>query len=388
MSERTVEQRLEQLLASFPPGSVDARTFLGAQFDAGLAYVWRSPGLGGCDAPRELQGVVDRTLQQAGAPRPSAGNPIGVGMAAPTLASFASETDLRRLLRPLFTGDELWCQMFSEPSAGSDVAALATRAVHDGSAWVVNGQKVWTSLAHLATWGLLLARTDPSAAKHAGLTYFYLDMATPGVEVRPLRQATGDAEFNEVYLTDVRIPDHQRLGDVGDGWRVALTTLMNERVSIGGRVTPRNGDAIGEAVRLWQETGRDDAFRDQLMRLWIRAEGLRLTNERARSQSLKGDSPGPEGSIGKLVTGELNQDIYAFCMELMGAAALQHPHGYDGEFGEEATADVRYRFIRSMANTIEGGTSEIMRNILGERVLGLPTPPRLDKDVPWSQLPR
>src|SRR5207237_1894778 len=210
-------------------------------------------------------------------------NIIGHGMAAPTVATHGTPEQKQRHLRPLFTNEDIWCQLFSEPGAGSDVASLSTRAVRDGDEWVVNGQKVWTTLAHTADWGLLVARTDPDLPKHKGMTYFLIDMHAPGVEVRPLRQITGDAEFNEVFMTDVRIPDAQRLGDVGEGWRVSMTTLMNERVAIGGNVSSRDSGPIGEALQIWRTRALTDPVqRDRLMRLWVESEVNRLTNMRAR----------------------------------------------------------------------------------------------------------
>src|SRR5205823_8192946 len=212
----------------------------------------------------------------------------------------------QRWLRPLFTGEEIWCQLFSEPGAGSDVASLSTRAVRDDDEWIVNGQKVWTTLAHLARWGMLVARTDPDQPKHKGLSYFVVDMQAPGVEVRPLRQITGEAEFNEVYFTDVRIPDAERMGDVGDGWRVSLTTLMYERVSISGGAPARGSGTINEAVKVWQASARKDpAIKDRLMRLWVEAEAVRLTGLRAAAARTAG-VPGPEGSTGKLAAAAMN----------------------------------------------------------------------------------
>jgi alkylation response protein AidB-like acyl-CoA dehydrogenase len=295
----------------------------------------------------------------------------------------------------MFTGEERWCQLFSEPGAGSDFAGLATRAVRDGDEWVVNGQKVWNTIAHLADRGMLVARTDPNVPKHRGLTYFVLDMHAPGVEVRPLRQITGEAEFNEVYLTDVRIPDSDRLGDEGDGWRVSMTTLMNERTAIGSGGVPRRGAGpIGDAVALWQKLPADErepVLRDRLTQLWARAETQRLTNLRAAEQRRAGN-PGPEGSISKLALAELNQRIYELCLDLMGAAgqigfdyAFRRADGLEGGAG---WGDPRKAFLRVRANSIEGGTSEIMRNILGERVLGLPGEPRVDKDLAWVDVPR
>jgi alkylation response protein AidB-like acyl-CoA dehydrogenase len=319
-------------------------------------------------------------------------------MGAPTVVTHGSEAQRRRYLRPLFTAEEIWCQLFSEPGAGSDVGGLATRAVRDGDEWVVNGQKVWTTLAHLSRWGMLLARTDPDAPKHRGLTYFVVDMHAPGVEVRPLRQMTGEAEFNEVYFADVRIPDAERLGGEGEGWHVALTTLMNERVSLGGGVAPRGSGAIAEAVRLWGERAgsdraggpEDDVLRDRLVQRWIEAEVLRLTNLRA-SHNRKLGTPGPEGSVGKLYSADLNKRIFELCIDLLGPDGLLYP-SYDMVRPEQVSMgvgqDARKAFLRSRANSIEGGTSEVMRNILGERVLGLPGDVRVDKDLPWSQVPR
>src|SRR5438477_4376139 len=237
-TEQAVAERVDQLLSEHPPKHTHPREFLGHQFDRGLAWVQFPEGQGGLDASPKLQKLVDERLRAAGAPFTAMRNPIGLGMAAPTIVTHGSEKQKKRYLRPLFTSEEIWCQLFSEPGAGSDVASLSTRAVRDGDEWIVNGQKVWTTLAHLSRWGMLVARTDPEQPKHKGLTYFVVDMHAPGVEVKPLRQITGEAEFNEVFFSDVRIPDSERLGDVGDGWRVSLTTLMNERVSIGGAVAP------------------------------------------------------------------------------------------------------------------------------------------------------
>src|SRR5438067_3203237 len=239
--EQLVRERIADLLANHDPAATDPVEFLGARYDAGLAWVWFPEGAGGLGVAPELQGLVDRELALAGAPKPDIErNIIGHGMGAPTVASHGTDEQKLRYLRPLFTSEEIWCQLFSEPGAGSDFASLAARAVRDGDEWVVNGQKVWTTLAHTADWGMLVARTDPDLPKHKGLTYFILDMHAPGVEVRPLRQITGDAEFNEVFMTDVRVPESLRLGDVGDGWRVSMTTLMNERVAIGGNVATRD----------------------------------------------------------------------------------------------------------------------------------------------------
>ena len=281
-------------------------------------------------------------------------------MAAPTILTLGTEAQRQRYLRPLFTCEEIWCQLFSEPGAGSDVASLATRAERDGDEWILNGQKVWTTLAHRARFGIVLARTDPEAEKHRGITYFVVDMKAPGVEVRPLRQATGDAEFNEVFFNDVRIPDDERLGDVGDGWRGALVTLMNERVSIGGAVVPhgRRSDRIPPSTSGTTLTPerQDGATRDRLMRLWVEAEVQRITNARAAANS-KAGTPGPEGSTGKLAFAELNKRIYDLCVDLLGPEGMLYD-SYEMSRPETAGAaagSVQRMFLRARANSIEGG---------------------------------
>ena len=380
------------VVAEHDPKQVPLTEFLGACYDAGLSWVHFPPGLGGLGVSRGLQATADTILQGAGGPEPLGLNPMGYGMAAPTVREHAQSEDIKKtFLRPLATAEDIWCQLFSEPGAGSDLAGLATMAVPDGGDWVVNGQKVWTSLAHRARWGLLLARTNPDAPKHRGLTYFVLDMHAPGVETRPLRQLTGQAEFNEVYITDVRIPDTHRLGAVDDGWRVAMTTLMNERSALGASGSRRGAGTISDAVALW--ASRPDlhtpVLRDRLAQLWRRAEAQRLTSERSRASATAGD-PGPEGSIGKLVGAELNQQIYQFCMDLLGPEGLLY-HTYAMR-GRDPDGDwrgpIQQRYLRSRANTIEGGTSEVMRNILGERVLGLPGDLRADAGMPWKEVPR
>ncbi|MBI2710070.1 MAG: acyl-CoA dehydrogenase family protein [Actinobacteria bacterium] len=388
--ERRVAELVDELLRDHPPAATAPERFLGAQFDAGLAWIHFDEGFGGLGLQPGLQKLVTERLARAGAPSPVARNPIGHGMGAPTVYTHGSTDQKQRYLRPLFTGEEVWCQLFSEPGAGSDVASLSTRAVRDGDEWIVNGQKVWTTLAHLSRWGMLVARTDPDQPKHKGLTYFVVDMHAPGVEVRPLFQITGEAEFNEVYFTDVRIPDAERLGEVGEGWRVSITTLMNERVSIGGTVPPRGSGLIAEAVRQWELAGRPDgAARDRLMRLWVRAEVLRLTNWRAAQRRAMG-TPGPEGSIGKLAYAELNKEISEMALDVQGPAGMLLPGGYPMSRPKTTMAyDSAPRlFLRCRANSIEGGTTEIMKNILGERVLGLPGDVRVDKDRPWTEVPR
>jgi alkylation response protein AidB-like acyl-CoA dehydrogenase len=371
--------------------------FLRARFDAGLAWVHYPVGLGGLDLPRRLQQVVDADLAEAGAPD---NDPrrigIGLGMAAPTILAYGTPEQHRRYLRPLWTGAEVWCQLFSEPGAGSDLAALGTRAVRDGEDWVVTGQKVWTSMAHEARWAILVVRTDPDVPKHAGLTYFICDMHAPGVEVRPLRQLTGEAEFNEVFLTEVRIPDRQRLGAVGDGWSVAQTTLMNERVAIGGGASPREAGLIGIVARLWREREqlRHPGAHDELLRLWVEAEAARLAGQRLR-QLLAAGAPGPEGSAAKLAYARLNQQISSFELELLGPDGLRHDTWYRQTWSSERPAatdlaerSAGYHYLRAKGNSIEGGTSEILRTIIAERVLDLPREPRTDTSVAWKDLPK
>ncbi|MEU7049660.1 acyl-CoA dehydrogenase family protein [Streptomyces eurythermus] len=387
-----LRSRTRELLDRYPPASTDRLDFLRARFDAGLAWVHYPEGLGGLGAPRSLQGVVDAELEAAGAPD---NDPrrigIGLGMAAPTILTYGTEEQKRRYLRPLWTGEEVWCQLFSEPGAGSDLAALGTRAVREGDEWVVNGQKVWTSSAHLARWAILIARTDPDVPKHQGITYFVCDMTDPGVEVRPLRQITGEAEFNEVFLTGVRIPDNRRLGAVGDGWRVAQTTLNNERVAIGGMAQPREGGMIGAVAKTWRERPelRTHELHQRLLTLWVEAEVARFTGERLRQQLAAGQ-PGPEGAGMKLAFARLNQEISGLEVELRGEEGLL----YDDwtmrrpEHVDFTGRDAGYRYLRSKGNSIEGGTSEVLLNIVAERVLGLPAEPRTDKDVAWKDLAR
>jgi alkylation response protein AidB-like acyl-CoA dehydrogenase len=391
--EQEVRAATLRLVEELDFQAIGGVAFRGEQYDRGLAFVHHPVGLGGLGLSPGLQGVIDETLAEAKVPPAFASNPIGVGMGAPTVMTYGSVELAHRLLRPLFTGEEIWCQLFSEPGAGSDVASLATRAIKDGDEWTITGQKVWTTLAHVARWGMLVARSDPDVPKHRGLTYFVLDMHAPGVEVRPLRQITGEAEFNEVYLSDVHVPDAMRLGDVGKGWSVAITTLMNERASIGGLVLPRSGGAIAEAITTFRSLGSPVESLDELMQLWCGVEALRLTSLRAAAQRQQGN-PGPEGSVVKLANAELNQRIYEYCVDLQQGEALFYPDytmrrpEFAGVHGEVQARTATQAFLRSRANTIEGGTSEVMRNILGERVLGLPGEPRADKDLPWSTIPK
>jgi alkylation response protein AidB-like acyl-CoA dehydrogenase len=377
--------------AEHDPAATTRAAFLSARFDAGLAAVHYPVGHGGRGLPRTLQPVAEEEFAKAGAVRPDdRRNVIGLGMAAPTIIAFGSDEQKSRWLKPLWLADEIWCQLFSEPGAGSDLAGLATRAVRDGDDWVVNGQKVWTSLAHHARWGLLLARTDPDVPKHAGLSYFVADMHAPGVEVRPLRQLTGEAEFNEVFLTDVRVPDANRLGEVGEGWRVANATLMNERVSIGNASSVPRESMIGYAAGAWRQRPelRTHELHQRLLSLWAQAEVARLAGQRLRQQIAAGE-PGPEGSAAKLTFARLNQEISGFEVELLGGEGLTYDDWSMRRAGSSDWArNAAYRYLRAKGNSIEGGTSEVLRNIIAERVLRLPPEPRTDTSVPWKDLPR
>jgi len=373
--------------------ATDRVAFRGAQFERGLAWVHFPEGCGGLGLSPKMQTVVAQELQHA--PRvydDIALNPIGIGMAAPLLVAYGTAEMRDAYLRRIFTGEDIWCQLFSEPGAGSDVASLATRAVRDGEEWIVNGQKVWTTLGHVSNFGLLAARTDPDQPKHKGMSYFVVDMHAPGVEVRPLFQITGEAEFNEVFFTDARVRHDHMLGREGEGWNVAVATLMNERVALGGGVRARGSGPIEVVLDAWRANKHryDDATRDRVVKLWIQAEVLRFTNARARVLA-KAGTPGPEGSIGKLMSAELNKRIGECALDLLGPGGMLHPSGYPMDRPRQAALDARdphRMFLRMRAQSIEGGTSEVMRNILGERMLGLPKEPAVDRDLPWSKVPR
>ncbi|MBB5872634.1 alkylation response protein AidB-like acyl-CoA dehydrogenase [Allocatelliglobosispora scoriae] len=389
----SIPDRLSALVSAFladhdPRG--DRLEFLRARFDAGLSWLHFPEGHGGLGVSRVFQPAVDAAFAAAGAPdnRPRKIS-VGLGMAAPTLLHHGNEAQRQRFLRPLWTGEEVWCQLFSEPGAGSDLAGLACRAVRDGDGWVVDGQKVWTSQAFGSRWGILLARTDPTVPKHRGLTFFACDMHAPGVEVRPLRQLTGETEFNEVFLTGVRLGDDLRLGEVGDGWAVARTTLMNERVSIGGGAIPREGGLIGVLAKTWRTRPdlRTPGAHDALLRAWVRAEAIRLTGQRVRQQLAAGE-PGPEGSAVKLSYAAVAQEITGLELEILGEQGLRHDDWTLRMPGAVEFLDrsPTHRYLRAKGNSIEGGTSEILRNIVAERVLGLPAEPRRDLDLAWKDL--
>ena len=394
-AEELVNNKLKELI-EFRQDGQDLKDFWGKQYDLGLAWVQFPEGSGGLGLNPKYQLMITEKLRNEGISQQNRiANILGVGMGAPTIMEYGTPEQIQKYLKPMFTAEEIWCQLFSEPGSGSDLASLSTRAVDDGDGYIVNGQKVWTTLGHLAKWGLLVTRTDPEAPKHRGLTFFIVDMESEGVEVRPLRQITGEAEFNEVYFTDTKIPKENILGGLGEGWRVSLATLMNERVAIGGNVRERGSGAPGHLVQLWKDNELDDPVqKDKLIELWIQQEAVRLTNIRASEMREKG-TPGPEGSTSKLYEAEINKASYEFGMELLGNEGLLFPRGYaltqpELNFDNDTFGftDTQSLFLRSRANSIEGGTSEIMRNIIAERVLGLPGEQKLDKDKPWKDIPR
>ncbi|MBL6690735.1 MAG: acyl-CoA dehydrogenase [Pseudomonadales bacterium] len=310
---------------------------------------------------------------------------IGQGMCAPTMMAYASEEQKQRYLPKLASGEEVWCQLFSEPHGGSDLAGLRTRAEKDGDDWVINGQKIWTSGAHYSDYGILITRTDPEVPKHKGLTMFFLDMRSEGVDIVPIKQANGDSGFNEVYFDNVRIPDAQRLGEVGEGWKVSLTTLMNERLAIGGSIATGFPEikALVDELRIASGSAIEDpAVRSRLADWYAKSAGLKNTASRAISALSKGETPGPENSIGKLVAGGMMQDIAKFALDLQGLpGAIMDPEIASG------SARLQAMLMRSPAVRIEGGTDQILRNIISERVLGLPEDMRADKGLPFNKIP-
>jgi len=392
-----VERRIAQVLEQAPPATSDAPTFARARFDAGLAWVWFPEGHGGLGVERDWQGTVESAFRAAHAPEmPS--NVLGTHMAAPTIVDHGTEAQRSQWLRRIYTSGEIWCQLFSEPGAGSDLGGLATRAERDGDTWIVNGQKVWTTSAFGSKWGLLVARTDPDAPKHRGISFFIIDMEQPGVEVRPLVQITGDAEFNEVFFNDARVRNDWMLGREGDGWKVAITTLMNERISLSGAGSI-GGDSVGGSPidrLLDRHRGITDPLaRQQLAGAYIESRLIRLNNQRAADKRKSGAEAGPEGSITKLMQAEFNQRLQKLALDLEGPDGVAWEgvnlskttrSGRSIRVDDDAT--VAFGFLRAQANTIEGGTSDIMRNILGERVLGLPKDPDSSRELPWSEVPR
>jgi alkylation response protein AidB-like acyl-CoA dehydrogenase len=360
-----------------------------------MATIGRSPyaaplwpkEYGGLSGVTWMQSVIRSELMRYRLPT-VAMNLLGVGLAGPTIVEHGTEAQKQRYLRKILSGEEIWCQLFSEPGSGSDLASLGTRALRDGDEWVVNGQKVWTTLAQMAAFGMLLARTDPNVPKHEGLTYFILDMHSPGVDVRPLKQMTGSSEFNEVFLTDVRIPDANRVGDVGDGWRCARTTLMNERTTLAGiSLDPVSflGGTRKDPWRTFLEgvpDRSDPATRQRLAQLYIEAEVKEITAFRANSARRHGGQPGPEGGVSKVFNAEYNQRRTTLAVDANGIGSVAW---LPGDAAAEARATT---FLRARANTIEGGTSEVLRNQMAERILGLPRDPDADKGRTWAEATR
>lgn len=381
VQEQLVRERLAVLTGELRREPRPKEQAWGATFDAGLSRVHYPVGWGGLGVRAELQSVVDDGLAAISIPPNFPASPGAIGIVAPVLATFANTDQRRRHLRNVFTCDEYWCQLFSEPDAGSDLPALRSNAVRDGESWILNGHKVWTTMGHIAQFGLLLARTS-DRPRHNGITCFILDMSTPGVLVRPLRQMTGDAEFNEVFFTDVVIPDSCRIGDVDGGWRIAIGTLMEERNAV-NYVQDNEVPAVESAIALWHALPshmRTPVRRDRLADLYV--QSTVYTHMRARGVAKqRTGTPGPEGSLAKLRGGELLQAVYELCLELLGADGMlwdtyemRQPASWY-EFGV-MPSDVRRAFLRSRASTIEGGTNEIQRNIIGEHLLGLPREPR------------
>lgn len=351
-----------------------------------VAPTWR-PEHGGLGIDNDVARAIESVLAPL---RLTRLNPLGLNNAAAALFSHGTEEQRRRFLPPIVRNEEKWCQLFSEPGAGSDLASLATRAVRDGDQWVISGQKVWTTWADEADFAILLARTDPDQPKHKGITYFLLDMHQPGVEVRPLRQITGEAEFNEVFLDGARAPDAHRVGEVNDGWRVSASTLSSERQMVSGSGSGGMGRLGGSSaerlISLARETGRwdDPVIRNKIMRLWAQEQIRGWTNARVRAALSAGQSPGAASSIGKVHQATLNQQIQDLMVDLLGTAAVAWAATDD----PDAMPREVQGMMRSLANGTEGGTTDINKNILGERVLGLPREPDPWKGKPWREIPR
>jgi alkylation response protein AidB-like acyl-CoA dehydrogenase len=360
-----------------------ARSWQALKADAGYARVSWPREWGGAGGTAIQHAIFTQEEALCDVPRGFFG--IGLGMCIPTLMKFADADTRRRFAAPALRGDEIWCQLFSEPAAGSDLAGLRTRAVRRGDEWVVNGQKVWTTGAQYSDYGLLLARTDPTVPKHAGLTMFWIDMRTSGVDVRPIHQMSGESNFNEVYLTDVAVPDAQRVGEVGAGWKVSLVTLMNERVEGGKERGPTTEQilALARSVPHGAATVLDDpAFRQRLARWYVQAQGLRFTRLRTLTSLSRGQTPGPESSIGKLVAANRLQELTNELIECQDQFGL-----ISGESSAPLGGSLHRDYLHAPALRIAGGTDEILKNIIAERVLGLPGDIRVDKGPAFKDLP-
>jgi alkylation response protein AidB-like acyl-CoA dehydrogenase len=360
-----------------------AKEFQQRKAEAGLAAITWPKEYGGRGEPPIMQVIYNQ--EEAAFFVPRGYFEIGLGMCIPTMMAYATEAQKQRYVGRAIAGEEIWCQLFSEPAAGSDLAGLRTRSARDGDAWIINGQKIWTSGAHFADFGILVTRSDPRAPKHKGLTFFFLDMKSPGIEVRRIKQISGASNFNEVYFTDVRIPDTQRLGAVGHGWGVAITTLMNERLAVGDVRGPDFDEIFQLARTIELEDGpamENAAVRERLADWYCRQQGLRWTKFRTMTALSRGQTPGPEASIGKIVSAGKLQEIASFALDLMDMG---------GAVMDPALAPARAAFQEALLYApgarIAGGTDEILKNILAERVLGLPADVRVDKDVAFEELP-
>jgi alkylation response protein AidB-like acyl-CoA dehydrogenase len=357
-----------------------AKQWQAKKADAGFAAITWAKQWGGREGSPIEQIIYNQ--EEAHYVVPKGAFEIGLGMCIPTLMAYGTPTQLERYVRPAVRGEEIWCQLFSEPAAGSDLAGLRTRAERDGEDWIINGQKIWTSGAHFADLGILITRTDPHVPKHRGLTMFFIDMHAPGIEVRRIKQISGTSNFNEVFFTDLRVPDHQRLGEVGAGWKVALTTLMNERLAVGDAPGPDFDDIFALARTLAIDGTpaiRNSAVRDKLADWYVKTQGLAYTKFRTMTALSRGQVPGPEASITKLVSATKLQEIAAYAIDLIGSSgAVMDPQFAPME------ALFQEALLYAPALRIAGGSDEILRNIIAERVLGLPGDVRVDKDAPFS----
>jgi alkylation response protein AidB-like acyl-CoA dehydrogenase len=359
-----------------------AKRWQATKFDAGWAVLTWPKEFGGQGLGRLENVIFNQEEAKYRVPPNIYG--IGHGMLGPTIMAHGTAQQKERFIKEMARGQVVWCQLFSEPAAGSDLAGLRTTATRDGNDWIINGQKIWSTGAHFSDWGMIVTRHDPNVPKHDGLTYFILDMHAPGVEVRPIKQINGGSGFNEVFFTNVRVPDSQRLGGVGEGWKVAITTLMNERVSIGAGQGAGRVKDLFRLARNVKRSGKpaiqDSAVRQKLADFFVQSKGLQYTGYRTLSAISRGATPGPEGSIGKAVGAPLSQQMAAFGAELQGAAgALLDPSAPDASWMEG--------YLASPGIRIAGGTDEVLRNIIAERVLGLPAEWRADKGIAFRDVP-
>jgi alkylation response protein AidB-like acyl-CoA dehydrogenase len=361
-----------------------AKVWQARKADAGWACLYWPKEYGGRGASAIERLIFDEEEQRVGAPKGFF--EIGLGMAGPTLRAYATDEQKARYLPKMLRGEEIWCQMFSEPAAGSDLAALRMRATCDGDEWILSGQKTWTSGAHYSNYGIVIERSDPAVPKHKGLTFFFVDMKSPGIEIRPIEQITRAADFNDVFFDEVRVPDRQRLGGIGEGWQVALTTLMNERLSLGDVARPGYTE-LARMLRSAELEGRPALqhgdIRARVTDWHVRARGIAFTRSRIITSLSRGHEPGPEASILKLASTSLFQEIANFVTDLedMGGV-LVHPER------EPDVPDFQFAYLFSPLFRIAGGTDEILRNIIAERVLGLPPEPRVDKNIPFNRVPK